>query len=475
MLRQFQLLLSILVFATLLNPVSSTSSSRSDDPYFKGLERANEDEGERELGLGEWLSRQGAFDDLFENDPMELKIRQAEGLRRGDRVDEILRSVVRDETLFRESWEDELLDLKISRANRLGGKGDHEQAASSLEGEKLSGVKAYVEVATHYGFIAEAQGIKRQEKLDTLELMKKHLDQARQALGKVSSAQRPYWETRIAELEAKYKKLKFSDSQSTELSRSVGGFERHFGAIKPAPKPREEPMPPTTVSSQNEPAVRTSNKTPDNPIFSLRISGPEDIGRAEAETVFKGMGLMNSRRSYEDALKGMKIGYTYSRKGPHRLDSKMKQWVFQEYVLMKKAMEKYAAYPEISQRKTPELYERWLQKASIHMTAIDSPSQRYRLLKSLMTQESGKVHWRNFKPTMGAAVDIGFGQFLPATAKSVGINPYDPEENIKGIALYLNTLIRRKGIRNGLASYNGGGNPPPVSFRYADSIIARMG
>ena len=259
---------------------------------------------------------------------------------------------------------------------------------------------------------------------------------------------------------------------------------------KPSPpasrRANQLPVPETFAASQNEQApepptsgeaepVEVFSAKPNNPIFTLRISGPEDIGRAEAETIFKGMALMNSRRGYQDALRGMKIGYTYSSKGPHRLDSQMKQWVFQEYVLMKKALEKYAAYPEISQRKTPELYERWIQQASVHLTALGSSSQRYRLLKSLMTQESGKVHWRNFKPTMGAAVDIGFGQFLPATAKSVGINPYDPEENIKGIALYLNQLIRRKGMRNGLASYNGGNNPPPVSYRYADSIMGRMG
>ncbi|MBT3783801.1 lytic transglycosylase domain-containing protein [bacterium] len=404
-------------------------------------------------------------------------MQKARGLERGGSVDEILRSVVRDETLFQETWEDELLDLKIKRASRLGMSGKHEEAAKSLEGEDLGGVKAHVEVATQYGFIAEANGIARQEKRDTLELMKKHLDLASLALSSTPSRSKAYWEFKIRDLEQKRRDLLSASEAVTRNSKpSAGAFERHFGSKQPNPKPDTVivPKPRPNPRRDSSPSLRTSDRTPDNPIFNLRISSPQDIGEAEAKIVFQGMGLMNSRRSYQDALKGMKIGYTYSRKGPHRLDSKMKQWVFQEYVLMKKAMEKYAAYPEISQRKTPQLYEKWMQKASVHLTAISSPSERFRLLKSLMTQESGKVHWKKFKPTMGAAVDIGFGQFLPATAKSVGINPYDPGENIKGIAMYLNKLIRRKGMRNGLASYNGGNKPPAKSFAYADSIMNRM-
>ena len=445
--------------------MSSQSASRS---YFHDLERSNDGDQRGAIGLGEWLSRQTEFEDLFENDPLELKIQKAKGLKRGDGIDELLRSVVEDESLFRESWREELLDFQIDRANQLARGGSPEQAAELIVKSGAGGIKAYVEVATNYGFIAEDQKVDSRERLDTLVLMRKYIDLARSSLPRVPSDKTFLWETRIAELDSKYRRLISTSKNSNPSQTTFSPLAEPFVAA-------ELPKKSVTESSKDPAPIQKSASTPNNPIFNLRIAGPEDIGRSEAETIFKGMALMNSRRNYEDALKGMKIGYTYSGRGPHRLDAQMKQWVFQEYVLMKKAMEKYAAYPEISQRKTPELYEKWIQKASLHLTALGSPSERYKLLKSLMTQESGKVHWKDFKPTMGSAVDIGFGQFLPATAKSVGINPYDPEENIKGIALYLNQLISSKGMRNGLASYNGGNNPPPVSFRYADSIMSRMG
>jgi hypothetical protein len=211
-----------------------------------------------------------------------------------------------------------------------------------------------------------------------------------------------------------------------------------------------------------------------NPILGLQLRRPEEIGRAEAKIILRGMGLMDSSRSFEEALQGLFTGHTYKSRKQVSLDASMQKYLMHEYRLLRKALKKYSNFPEISQQATPKLFAKWMQKASLELSAIPSVSRRYALLQALVTQESGRVHWKNFSPLMGRSADIGFGQFLPATAQSVGINPYDPEENIKGIAIYLNRLIGKHGIEEGLARYNGGTRPPPQSYAYASSILKRM-
>ena len=243
------------------------------------------------------------------------------------------------------------------------------------------------------------------------------------------------------------------------------------------PHPIQVPNP--SVQKHTAPTVPPNAKTKPklsdrNPIMSLRINGPKDIGRNEAEIILRGIGLMTSKRGFQKSLQGLYKGHTYKSNPNAKLDSQMREFLFNEFRLMRKALDKYSDKPNISQKATPKLYDQWMQKASLELTALGSQRERFALLKSLMTQESGRTHWRDFVPVMGYTADIGFGQFLPATAKSVGINPYDPEENIRGIAIYLNRLIKKKGIRDGLASYNGGNKPPARSFRYADNIMSRL-
>lgn len=243
-------------------------------------------------------------------------------------------------------------------------------------------------------------------------------------------------------------------------------------------RPRREvarSTPETEESPQPEEEASRNRANIDNPVMSLSIRRASQINDDTAQTILRGMGLMNSRRDYQTALKGLYRGYTYTRHSGHlALNSQMKEYLFREYTLLRQALEKWGHLETISQSKTPQLFEKWVQEASHELKALDSPSQRYALIKSLMTQETGRTHWRSHVPVMGAATDIGFGQFLPATAQSVDINPYDPQENIKGIARYLNKLISSHGVREGLARYNGGNNPPEVSYRYASRIMSRM-
>lgn len=262
-----------------------------------------------------------------------------------------------------------------------------------------------------------------------------------------------------------------SNSPSMTVRSSVETSLSDFSSQNSGSRPQTSKDAPIS-----QPAPSSKSRLSDrNPIMKLSIRGPQDISRAEAETILKGIGLMTGKRGFQESLQGLYKGSTYKSNPNAKLDSQMKGFLFNEYRLMRKALEKYSHLPVISQQATPQLYDQWMQKASMELTALGSQRERYALLKSLMTQESGRTHWRNFVPVMGYTADIGFGQFLPATAKSVGINPYDPEENMRGIAKYLNNLIKSKGMRNGLASYNGGNYPPPKSFRYADSIMSRIG
>lgn len=75
---------------------------------------------------------------------------------------------------------------------------------------------------------------------------------------------------------------------------------------------------------------------------------------------------------------------------------------------------------------------------------------------------------------------IGVMQLMPDTARELGVNPYDPEENIRGGAAYLRQQLDRfhGQIDLALAAYNAGpqavtnhGGVPP--FRETQAYVAR--
>lgn len=80
---------------------------------------------------------------------------------------------------------------------------------------------------------------------------------------------------------------------------------------------------------------------------------------------------------------------------------------------------------------------------------------------------------------------IGWGQLMPATAASLGVNPHDPVQNIDGSARYLKQQYDTFGSwRLALAAYNAGpgavkqydGVPPYEETRnYVHSILANAG
>ncbi len=74
------------------------------------------------------------------------------------------------------------------------------------------------------------------------------------------------------------------------------------------------------------------------------------------------------------------------------------------------------------------------------------------LFLRLVKQES------NFNPQAKShAGAIGLAQLMPATAKSLGVNPKDPKQNLEGGARYLKMQYKKfKSWRLALAAYNAG-------------------
>lgn len=76
-----------------------------------------------------------------------------------------------------------------------------------------------------------------------------------------------------------------------------------------------------------------------------------------------------------------------------------------------------------------------------------------RIFRALIRQESGGR--QSARSPAGA---IGLSQLMPATAKGLGVDPYDPEQNLEGGAHYLRQQLDRFGgdYRKALAAYNAG-------------------
>lgn len=90
-----------------------------------------------------------------------------------------------------------------------------------------------------------------------------------------------------------------------------------------------------------------------------------------------------------------------------------------------------------------------------------------RLLAALVWTES------TFRPdVISPAGAVGLAQLLPSTAEQLGVDPYDPEQNLDGGALYLAQLLERYDGRTefAVAAYNSGpgevddaGGIPPIA------------
>lgn len=108
-----------------------------------------------------------------------------------------------------------------------------------------------------------------------------------------------------------------------------------------------------------------------------------------------------------------------------------------------------------------------------YASLIDQAGARYGVPTGLLAAqeqvESG------FDPrAVSPAGAVGIAQFLPSTAASLGVNPWDPASAIPGEANYLQQLFQRCGSWNGaLQAYNSGSCAGAQS--YAQEILNLAG
>ncbi|GMA52135.1 hypothetical protein GCM10025857_34920 [Alicyclobacillus contaminans] len=116
-------------------------------------------------------------------------------------------------------------------------------------------------------------------------------------------------------------------------------------------------------------------------------------------------------------------------------------------------------------------------------SAIQTASDRYgiptSIIRSVIEQESG------MNPTATSpAGAIGLMQLMPDTAAALGVNPWDPAQNIDGGTRYLAQLLSQfhGDMRSALAAYNAGpgavqaygGVPPyPETQNYVQQVLSR--
>lgn len=98
------------------------------------------------------------------------------------------------------------------------------------------------------------------------------------------------------------------------------------------------------------------------------------------------------------------------------------------------------------------------------------------------------VAWREsrFRPeSISRAGAIGEMQLMPATARSLGVDPRNDDQNLRGGAKYLRSLMTRYNgdLTKALAAYNAGpgavdryGGPPPYkeTQAYVGDILERL-
>lgn len=208
-----------------------------------------------------------------------------------------------------------------------------------------------------------------------------------------------------------------------------------------------------------------------NPVFGLSLSGPHEIGRKEAETILRGMGLL-AGQGFWAALGDLRFSHSYVGSRRTVLTARDRAWLYADYVQLRAALARYADTPTLT--RAHPAHALWIDEASAELAHVDVSHHR-RLVEVLLDEEASGQHWIEFVPIQSTVGATGFGQLLAATATAVGVNRFDPRENVVGLARYLDTLIARYGVLGGLARYNGGVTPPASSWHYARTIARRAG
>lgn len=119
-------------------------------------------------------------------------------------------------------------------------------------------------------------------------------------------------------------------------------------------------------------------------------------------------------------------------------------------------------YNEVSQYNSDPVQTDWTTNAILYASSTYQIDPL--LYTALLEQESGF----NFSAVSSAGA-VGMAQLMPDTAKAIGVNPYNPLENILGGASYLRTQLNNfsswgvYAVTYAVAAYNAG---PQAIYEY---------
>ena len=112
-------------------------------------------------------------------------------------------------------------------------------------------------------------------------------------------------------------------------------------------------------------------------------------------------------------------------------------------------------------------------------TLIEAAARKYKVDPKLVAAVA-EVESNGNQNAVSSAGAIGVMQLMPDTAASLGVDPYNKQQNIEGGVRYISDLTDkyRGDIEKALAAYNAGparvdsGNIPEVSRRYVKNIMS---
>ena len=206
-----------------------------------------------------------------------------------------------------------------------------------------------------------------------------------------------------------------------------------------------------------------------NDISKFLSLQPVMITNQDATDMVTILGYNKSGYSTSKMLKRFQKANRLSQTG--QLTEKTKEKLLENLKQMKEALKKWGHHKEFNKDTLP--LDEMLKKSSKFITnlpdLLDKNGKSINtkgLLDKLTFAESSHIHKyiEKFKVNKISG-SIGFGQLMPYTAKELGVNPYDPEDNLKGCSKLLSSNFKFLSkyskdkndlLSKGIAAYNCG-------------------
>ncbi|MFC1743245.1 hypothetical protein ACFL35_04570 [Candidatus Riflebacteria bacterium] len=219
-----------------------------------------------------------------------------------------------------------------------------------------------------------------------------------------------------------------------------------------------------------------------HPIMYLALAKADDINQKNLEKILSCIGYSHKKKNTRGLLINFQIAnFTpYQRKKMKlgELNEETKTRLYKHFLLYQQALQKY---PDANIDSKHQKFGDWVAKAAENiknLPVVKTGEQKLltgtALFEGLIHQETGNFgHFDEHKVTVSKTRSyvvgaIGFTQLMPYNAFNYKVNPYEPADNLKGGAMFINCLLGqakgwlKKGedgnmqVAKALAFYNGG-------------------